>query len=338
MKIASIVLENSFFEKNRLFNLEDTAANRDNCLLPFYQLKQALLEQGFELSTSDIHNPRDADIVIYNEIPKNLPSADNKFKSYLILFESELIRPDNWDLDSHEAFNKIFTWSDHLIDDRKYFKINFSYSIPNRIPKVLSSKEKLCTLIAGNKRVNHPLELYSKRIKAIRWFEESHPTKFDLYGVGWDQYRFSGPRLIRALNRIPWLTKLFASDYPSYKGVVDSKKPVLTKYKFAICYENACDISGYITEKIFDCFFAGCVPIYWGADNIAEHIPPVCFIDKREFETYEELYKYIDNMSDEEYIGYLDNIQSFLNSEEAYQFSSTCFVKTVIGAIVDQKS
>jgi hypothetical protein len=42
---------------------------------------------------------------------------------------------------------------------------------------------------------------------------------------------------------------------------VDSKKNTLEKYKFSICYENARDIPGYITEKIFDCFFAGCVPI-----------------------------------------------------------------------------
>ncbi|WP_226896450.1 glycosyltransferase family 10 domain-containing protein [Poseidonibacter ostreae] len=59
---------------------------------------------------------------------------------------------------------------------------------------------------------------------------------------------------------------------------------------------------GYITEKIFDSFFAGCVPVYLGADNITEHIPKECFIDKREFDTYEKLYKYLKNMSDEEYV------------------------------------
>ena len=48
---------------------------------------------------------------------------------------------------------------------------------------------------------------------------------------------------------------------------------------FAICYENARDIPGYITEKIFDCFFAGCVPIYWGgAPNVTDHIPANTFI------------------------------------------------------------
>lgn len=51
--------------------------------------------------------------------------------------------------------------------------------------------------------------------------------------------------------------------------------------------------------RIFDCFFAGCIPIYWGADNVNAHIPEGCFIDKREFDSYEE---YIKNMSDKDYI------------------------------------
>lgn len=109
---------------------------------------------------------------------------------------------------------------------------------------------------------------------------------------------------------------------------------MLEKYKFAICYENARDITGYITEKIFDCFFAGCVPIYWGADNITDHIPKECFIDKREFDSYEKLYDFLRNMSDEVYMKYLNDIEKFLRSEKAYFFSSECFVKTIIETVI----
>ncbi len=111
---------------------------------------------------------------------------------------------------------------------------------------------------------------------------------------------------------------------------------VLEKYKFAICYENARDISGYITEKIFDCFFAGCVPIYWGANNITEHIPKDCFIDKREFESYEKLYEFITSINNEKYLQYLENIETFLKSDKAYLFSSEFFAKTLIGTIIDK--
>lgn len=29
----------------------------------------------------------------------------------------------------------------------------------------------------------------------------------------------------------------------------------------------------YVTEKVYDAFVAGCVPIYWGAPNIHDFIP-----------------------------------------------------------------
>jgi hypothetical protein len=53
---------------------------------------------------------------------------------------------------------------------------------------------------------------------------------------------------------------LHQCNYLSYKGKIDSKKDTLEKYKFSICYENARDTPGYITEKIFDCFFAANSP------------------------------------------------------------------------------
>jgi len=123
--------------------------------------------------------------------------------------------------------------------------------------------------------------------------------------------------------------------FASYRGKVRSKKEVLTKYRFAICYENARDISGYITEKIFDCFFAGCVPIYWGANNIEDHIPQECFIDKRKFETYHKLYNFINNMSDDHYLEYLENIEAFLNSDKIYPFCSEFFANILVEIMLD---
>ena len=73
-------------------------------------------------------------------------------------------------------------------------------------------------------------------------------------------------------------------------------------------FENARDIPGYITEKLFDCLFAGCVPIYWGEPNIQSIVPKECFIDFRHFlakpDPYAALYSYINTMSEEAYLTY----------------------------------
>lgn len=334
----------NFYEElnyNNYMLLNSSTGIGDDLLKPVNKLYSEGQEHCIDFMTLDmIEDFNNIDGFIFFDFPnfKNeyveKSFTTNKPK-YLIIFESELIRPDNWNLENHKYFSKIFTWHDDFVDNIKYFKINFAQEIPQAINKDLANKEKLCTLIAGNKKVEHPLELYSKRVEAIRWFEKYHSGNFDLYGIGWDTYHFNGPKIIRALNRIKPLTKLLAPSFPSYKGKVERKKEVLEKYKFAICYENARDISGYITEKIFDCLFAGCVPIYLGANNIIEHIPKECFIDKRDFESYEELYVFMHNMSDDDYSAYLKAIEKFLNSDKIYPFSSEYFAKIIVDTLLD---
>ena len=121
---------------------------------------------------------------------------------------------------------------------------------------------------------------------------------------------------------------------PSYCGEVTDKIKTYQKYKFAICYENAKDLPGYVSEKIFDCFFAGCVPVYWGAPNITQHIPESCFIDRRKFASNQDLYAFISGMSEVEYFGYLDSIDNFLEKNKDGIFSVDYFAKSLINNIL----
>ena len=66
---------------------------------------------------------------------------------------------------------------------------------------------------------------------------------------------------------------------------------------------------------------------------ISDHIPIKCFIDKRKFNTYDELYNYMEKMTDEEYLSYLNNIEEFLISEKVFQFSNDYFSNTLINSI-----
>lgn len=330
------------YNKNNYMFEHPNALIGDDLLKPMQEIKLYANKKGIAVATVDIMDIKNADAVVFMEMPdKNnvyFKTALQLGKPlFLILFECEVIRKKNYEIENHKYFNKVFTYCDNFIDNKKYFKINFSQTFPSYIPKDIAKKENLCTIIAGNKRSSHPLELYSKRVEAIEWFEKHHPEDFDLYGIGWDEYIFSGPRPIRALNRIKFLKKMFASfsPYPSYKGRIEVKRKVLERYKFSICYENAREIPGYITEKIFDCFFAGCVPVYWGADNIMDHIPKECFIDKRDFDSYEKLYEFIRNMDDKTYLMYIDNIQSYIGSPKSYEFTAECFAKTIVDEIIN---
>ncbi|MBA7511064.1 hypothetical protein ES705_03054 [subsurface metagenome] len=342
--IKATFFTSSFYLNNRQFDMSDEISNRDDCLYALYVLKERFREKGIDLSTQDINSPQESRFIIYNEMPKIKDIMHGK-NNYLLMFESKILRPDNWSINKHNFFKKIFTWDDNLVDGKKYIKVNYSHKIPTHLDWDLSKKEKLCAMVTSHKFKKHPLELYTERLKAIRWFEQNHPEDFDLYGIGWDKYKFKGA--LSMLNKFEFLTKklklerpydslrkLLKPKYPSYKGPIKLKREVLQKYKFAICYENARDIPGYITDRIFDCFFAGCVPVYWGAPNVTEHIPINIFIDRRKFRTYEELYGYLKDMPGKEYIGYLYAIKSFIKSDKIYPFSAECFADTLISEII----
>lgn len=328
-----LVCNSDFYYKNRIFDLS-SIYNRDNAWHPMYLLKQRFKAHGVELLTYDYWQKEDKDYaLLFSDYSKLTDYHDNSVNKYLIITESEIICPANRELQNHQEFHKIFTWHDDFVDNKKYFKLNFSQQIITDPDFDPDQKTGFCTLIAANKQNSHPLELYSQRIAAINWFTENHPAEFDFYGFGWDKYQTTN-RYLNFLLRKSGLAKALAPKYKSYRGTVGSKRETMARYKFAICYENAQGIPGYITEKIMDCFFAACVPVYWGPDNICDHIPAACFIDKREFATYEELYDFLSNMADAVYCRYIDNIRNFLNSEKIHQFSSEYFADTLVRQIL----
>jgi len=336
MKQVSFVAGKSF-HGNLIFNKNQTkllVGSFDK----YHRLYDYFKKKGFELASDDVNKPEDSNIVLYFDMPKVLPQKNEVQKSYLLAIESSIIRADNFDKNKHQNFNKIFTWNDTFIDNKKYIKLNYSFRLPNEIYKNIN-REYLCCLIVSHKNSSYRKELYSERKQLIRWFEKNHPEDFHLYGIGWNEFRLLDKKLMRALNKIPFLRRfmyfLFAEKFSTYMGTVDSKSETMKNYKFSIAYENVKDEPGYITEKIFDVFIAGCVPIYWGANNITEYVPENCFIDRRKFHSNEELYDYLKSMSDHQYREYLNNIEVYLRSEQAQQFSSENFAKTIVEHCID---
>ena len=51
-------------------------------------------------------------------------------------------------------------------------------------------------------------------------------------------------------------------------------------------------MKGYISEKIFDCFYSGAIPIYLGATDVKDYIQEDTFIDYRNFENSSDLLSY----------------------------------------------
>lgn len=64
---------------------------------------------------------------------------------------------------------------------------------------------------------------------------------------------------------------------PLARKPVPSKAAILRRYRFALVFEN--DLyPGYVTEKAFDAWHCGAVPLYWGWDS-AESLNPQALIN-----------------------------------------------------------
>jgi len=320
------------YNKNKMFDPKNHAEIGDDLLYPLHELARVGKEQGHSISTIDMEPLHWYDAIAFFDYPgKNNEYLKElivmEFKNlYLFLFENPIIKPDNYDPKNYLPFKKVFTYKDDIVDNKKIFKTYVPEKIPTSIPMNIN-RPNFCCMIASNKMNLRKGQLYSERVRAIRWFEKNHIDKFDLYGKGWDD-----PYIPSFLRRYVWpsLFKLYYPHPQSYQGECESKHQVLKQYTFSLCYENMRDCPGYITEKIFDSFFAGCIPVYLGANNITDYIPDSTFIDKRYFKNYEGLFSHMESLTQRDCLAYSTAIQKFLRSEQVKPFRTETFVNQVL--------
>ncbi|WP_443944219.1 glycosyltransferase family 10 domain-containing protein [Pedobacter sp. AW1-32] len=104
---------------------------------------------------------------------------------------------------------------------------------------------------------------------------------------------------------------------------VENKLEFIRDYKFVIAFENSA-FDGYVTEKIYEPFFANSVPIYWGSETVSKDFNTKRFInchDYPDFEAVIERILFLDR-NDEEYLKILsepvftnDQLTEFVKEE-----------------------
>lgn len=93
-----------------------------------------------------------------------------------------------------------------------------------------------------------------------------------------------------------------------------SKKQALDNYNFNLCFENTAS-PNYMTEKIWDSIENYCLPIYYGKNTNAYQIfPKDSFIDYSNFNSPQELFDFVLNISNEEFISRMNRCIEVYNS------------------------
>jgi hypothetical protein len=275
---------------NKIFDKDDPIMNRDDCMYHYWLLREKFRAYGIELVTQDMIDSRNAEFVIFDSLPEQ-PQLTNCLGSmYLILWESEAIHPWAWWSKSiYKEFKKVFTWCPNLGVDNAV-KMYWPQKITE--PYKGEKTKFLCIINNITKKCDYYKELYSERKKAIEYFGD----RIDVYGHG---YR-----------------------------PIPNKYEVMKDYKFAICFENVRDLPGYVTEKIFDCFKAGTVPIYWGND---EGYINAMYIDYGKIKDFKKLDNLLTNMDETTYSSFREGMA--INR----LYSAENWVNTIVDNILSSK-
>lgn len=321
------------FIENKLFDYS-SPRNSDGLFTCIIVLREKLLHLGIEINTPDVNAGREAGFEIHLD---GRPLTGNNIQKYLIASENPLINKLNADIEYLKLFRRVFSWYKAACNLPGFVQI----LIPNDIVisdfRGFADRAIFSCLISSNKvsawgGIN---DLYAERINVIRWYEKNAPDLFHLYGRGWGKPSSAFTRKGKLFRRISRLrTQLFGyKPFPSWRGEIKFKAEILANAKFSYCYENVKDLPNYITEKIFDSFLSGCVPIYWGAGNIQKYIPANCFVDRRQFKDTAEVHRFLVSITPEEYRQFQGNISDFLRGEKAYLFSVENFATTIADTI-----
>jgi hypothetical protein len=322
------------YADNALFAV-GAGENNGEFYLPYALLRERFLAEGIELNTPD----RNAGREVAFELHINCRRQDPAARAYVYLYENPLIRPLNRDRSALARYARWFTWDGELLGDPRAVRLLYPNRFEMREWPDPAERPLFCVLVASNKAlaIVDPRDQYQARVRILEWYERFAPQDFHLYGRGWDRPAALPGRWGRIRNQFRKLWSRFrpaASPYASWRGPVDDKIALLRRARFCLAHENCRDLPGYVTEKLFDCFRAGCVPVYVGPAEITDLVPAGCFIDARSFATPADLDAHLRGIDDVAYRAYQARIRAFLASPQAQPFSQEAFVETIVRTVV----
>jgi glycosyltransferase involved in cell wall biosynthesis len=302
--------------------------NRDGSLRPWLILRSLLEEHGIKIDTADYLGEKElgrstivySSFGIHDRFEKVLRKKGALLNSFY-MFETVMYAPKMYAMlpELSEHFRSVYSWADTQTLS-KYATGKFSVS-PFRVPSPFSDvtdrywsrTDRHGVLFVCSNRRGVPMEgdLFDDRIRAIEHFSEA--GDFDLWGRGWDNQSGLSPDAAAAVRK-------------SWRGPLADKYEAYSRAQFVVCFENQI-LPGYITEKIFDCFRAGAVPLYLGAPDVNDWVPSDCFVDVRKFASFEELSEFMAALTSEEITRYRVAARDFFKSEAFRPFSAEMFAE-----------
>ena len=315
------------------------------------RLRQELARDGVQMRTFAEWGTEIPQAAVFWDCPRMDDPDLQKCVHHQIPFL--LVVAENLHLQPHPTYgqikalaHRILTYQQDETDQKKIFWLpyglnldggrRFRHSVEN------SPRPYLLGMINAWKKSEMPGDLYARRNRiAIEAGKILGPRMF-LAGPGWGRPLVYTQKWQRSLaKRCPslmrWLTGWPNQAYRGPLPLGDAKLPALAQCEFALVPENCSSLAGYITEKIFNALFAGCIPIYEGHPGSSRWLPPEIFIPMNQFAHGAALANFLQSMPQEKKEGLRRSGKRFLEERQTSQFDVGSWVATIKGQILALK-
>lgn len=213
-------------------------------------------------------NSRLARCVVFENIDNISEYVTYPRPSVLIRTEPSVVSPDSYNRQNLARFDLVLSMGTVGSEDGKFLGWPQKFEVlHNRQLPALADRCDQPVMVASDKISFVAGELYSLRRKALHCIPE-----IVLYGFAWKNRIYKKAltaikEFVIAMNSGAHLS-LFAMRYflrqpRNYQGLVENKRETIGAYRYCIVIENE---ATYVSEKLFDALFAGCIPIYLGPE------------------------------------------------------------------------
>jgi hypothetical protein len=296
--------------------------------IEFYGLKDDLAKALIRQSLPKKAHPRINSVSIsFNHDPSfEFPQKDFRV---LILWEPAAVMPWQYKRKNFSKFDLVIpmsSWRATRLGIKEFAYHPYNAVGINPISP-FTARQKGIVMINSAKFSGGKSSLYGLRRATSKALAQSD-LDYSLFGTNWKMSRIMELRKrfvalrnsIVACEAISWreLTSQLWYQYPEYSGWINDKLTVLSQHELALVIENESD---WVTEKIFDCIYAGTVPVYVGPD-LSHEFPLIESCVIRATSTVEGVLSAVRNITAEQLVLRKSAIERFVmdQTERGIQF------------------
>jgi hypothetical protein len=299
--------------RDRHYSMDQWEMTLLDYLCGYYNLKNAYIEDVpsgaivlFVLChmselREDLINRTDITKILYTKESPNIRHQSQWSLKYLKQFNIIMTYPSfaTYKLPYSKELNIYPCKFVHSITEVNYPLLK---NIDENSPKINNRK---CCIVLENRHLSGQYEIEGHKFECLDYLREKYVSELyknnmiDCYGSGWNKY----------------------GGKEDNRNVIDIQQP----YLFSLIIEN-CDASGYVSEKIYNAFAAGCIPLYYGNNNEFVGIPSDMYVNLNNYSP-EELVLFINQISTvriKKYLSFIDaNRKHILQSSSPQHFATT---------------